>query len=78
MKKIVRNLAESVDAVFGVLNMGTKGRPDCVVFTEDELERFVDLIIKEVIAEFYDEIQYNFSSGYAQEITDSVKQRFGA
>jgi hypothetical protein len=40
-------------------------------------EKFAELIIQDVIEEFYDEIQYNFSSGYAQEITGSVKKHFG-
>lgn len=44
---------------------------------ERELKKFADLIVKEVIAEFYDEIQYQFSTAYAQEITDSAKRRFG-
>ena len=46
-------------------------------YFDPKFEKFAQLIIQEVIAEFYDEIQYNFSIGYAKEITDSVKQRFG-
>ena len=54
---------------------------DCTIdglgYGEGNIEKFAQLIIKEVISEFYDEIQYNFSSGYAKEITDVVKRRFG-
>jgi hypothetical protein len=74
MNARIKELATEVNAVFDVNAMG---RHDGVLFTESELERFAQLIIKEVISEFYDEIQYNFSSGYAKEITDDVKQRFG-
>ena len=56
-------------------------RADCTIdglgYGEGNIEKFAQLIIKEVISEFYDEIQYSFSIGYAKEITDSVKQRFG-
>ncbi len=39
-------------------------------------EKFAELIIQEVIEEFYDHLQYNFSSGYAKEITGWVKKHF--
>ena len=74
MNNRIKELATEVNAVFDVIAMG---RHDGVLFSESELERFAQLVIKEVISEFHDEIQYNFSSGYAKEITDAVKQRFG-
>lgn len=42
----------------------------------EQVEDFAELIIQEVISTFYDEIQYNFSSSLAKEITDSVKKQY--
>ena len=42
----------------------------------EQVEEFAKLIIQEVISTFYDEMQYNFSSSLAKEITDSVKKQY--
>ena len=42
----------------------------------EQVEDFAKLIIQEVISTFYDEMQYNFSSSLAKEITDSVKKQY--
>lgn len=42
------------------------------ILPEDQY--FAELIIQEIISEFYDEIQYNFASGFARRITNSVKK----
>jgi hypothetical protein len=47
MKERIKELAEQVGAVFDVPALG---RSDGVLFTESELERFVELIVKECIA----------------------------
>lgn len=66
MNKRIKELAEQVG-----------WHENNVLMHDEDMEKFAQLIIKEVISEFYDEIQYNFSSGYAKEIADDVKRRFG-
>jgi hypothetical protein len=44
------------------------------IYPEDQY--FAELIIQEVIEEFYDHLQSNFSSSYAKEITGWVKKHF--
>ena len=44
MNEKIRELAKNVDAVFDVIAMG---RHDGVLFTETELERFAELIVRE-------------------------------
>ena len=46
MNERIKHLAKKVDAVFEVRSMG---RHDGVLFTETELERFVELIVKECV-----------------------------
>jgi hypothetical protein len=85
MNDRIKELAEQVGAVQNVLAMG---RHDGVLFTETELERFVELIVQECINKIETheipvggsaagEIACEMTYSALKQIRDEIKQHFG-
>jgi hypothetical protein len=71
MNERIRELAEQVGAVRNVLAMG---RHDGVLFTETELERFAELIVRECAETIQDFVDHRFP---ASEYPNRLKKYFG-
>jgi hypothetical protein len=72
MNERIKQLAEQVGAVRNVLAMG---RHDGVLFTEFELEKFAELIVREC-ADIVKETRWMIQPSQEQ-IARSIKQHFG-
>jgi len=72
MNERIKELAKQVGAVRNVMAMG---RHDGVLFTEFELEKFAELIVKEC-AKFVEETRWMFQPSQEQ-IARGIKEHFG-
>ena len=74
MNKRIKELAEQVGAVQNVLAMG---RHDGVLFTETELEKFAELIVKECV-DIVNRKEYSYhEADPLRETAQLIKQHFG-
>ena len=74
MNEQIQKLAEQVGAVQNVLAMG---RHDGVLFTETELEKFAELIVRECAKVILETPVDYMETDTMHRIRDSVKEHFG-
>jgi len=74
MNERIKELAEQVGAVQNVLAMG---RHDGVLFTETELEKFAQLLVRECARVILETPVDYMETDTMHRIRDSVKQHFG-
>jgi len=72
MNERIKELSSQVGAVYNVLAMG---RSDGVLFTEFELEKFAELIVREcadLVKDFYQEDEFTCYNA-----AEEIKEHFG-
>jgi hypothetical protein len=75
MNERIRELVEQVGAVRNVMAMG---RHDGVLFTEFELEKFAELIVRESIVDFYRRyLDLSGGDDITEQVDRYVKDNFG-
>jgi hypothetical protein len=75
MNERIRELVEQVGAVRNVMAMG---RHDGVLFTEFELEKFAELIVRESIVDFYRRyLDLESEEDITEQVNRYVKDNFG-